>query len=942
MFQIAIALGVAALYRLSRMSPGVLNSYSRRHRYRSDTRIVSVRGRTTFSVLAAASSLLIQAVNAGLITSPTGGGPGNVSGTLYFTSWMGLLLAFELCLRYLELYSTGGGRASAKSSGGRSTRSNEPSIVENVTVYEDDEDESEESMLMLRNGSDDGGSKRRNSSRAIIVEDASLDAESYVFGDVVPRQQQQQEPASRVQQQEPPRVQQQEPSVAHNTAQNNRRSGVDPEESSGIYIRSLLPPLDSRSQSAGSDPSGTQDVGSIDVRSAQRSSNSSTNKRSSNSSTKRTSSGEDPDATDERKEQYRSKLFQSVRYSGSNRYSDFDDDIFSSESEHDLRNSAFFSGGPSFHADEVEELDDTRHTQEKEQQESAFQQQAAPAVPRQDSSTSFERTTSSQKLSPLVEGGSSEEKSPPTGESSGADNQARKAAQQRQGPPLTKAKAQGGGASKKSASTSRSSRSRSRDKGMNASPYSGKAGGAHMSRQSSRKSTRSRSRGGGTGDKSRVSRSSTLSSGLRGGGPVSAGILTDDEDGESGSNPPPTMSESGMSAKDDLSGYPSTKSSSPEEGSGSPYRRSRSDGHGVGPPPPPPFSRSKSDKQRLQQQQNEYDAASQYSSSAPVRSIHTNTGPGHNDSDSVVSEPTLDAGLIDPPKPSSRPMQHQPGGKRASSRSKSRSKSPHHHLRSSSSPSSGGDPHNLHNSSSETGSYNKKYSDETEPANSSDGNPSSHEGSTQVVDNIVAAALAYAEHTHGQSNDHGLIRGSGVTSGSTNIRESGTTISSNQRPAGSSNVMESFNTSVHSASLHSFYTDSDKGSKNEDGGGGGKKKKGKGKENNLGESHSTDYNPNLRESHSTANPRYLSASTTAPVDDLVARALMEAQGQLDSKKTSPPGSGGAGSAGQELPKPARQKLSRAFEMQRSGGASTKSGKSMYSEGTEDSGQDFDC
>jgi hypothetical protein len=154
--------------------------------------------------------------------------------------------------------------------------------------------------------------------------------------------------------------------------------------------------------------------------------------------------------------------------------------------------------------------------------------------------------------------------------------------------------------------------------------------------------------------------------------------------------------------------------------------------------------------------------------------------------------------------------------------------------------------------------------------------------------------------------------------------------------------MESFNTSMHSSSLHSFYTDSDKGSKNEDEGGGRKKKKGK--ENNLGESHSTDYNPNLRESHSTANPRYLSASTTAPVDDLVARALMEAQGQLDSsKKTSPPGSaGGAGSAGmQELPKPARQKLSRAFEAQRSG-VSTKSGRSMYSEGTEDSGQDFDC
>lgn len=336
--------------------------------------------------------------------------------------------------------------------------------------------------------------------------------------------------------------------------------------------------------------------------------------------------------------------------------------------------------------------------------------------------------------------------------------------------------------------------------------------------------------------------SSTLSSR----GPISAegsAILTDDE---SGSNPPPTISD-GMSTKDnDLTGF-----SGPSQG------KVRAPAAAAG-PPPPPYRRSNA--------HHDYDGASHYSGGAPVRSILTNKGSG--DADTIVSDPTLDAGLADPLTPPASAISRK-------------------------------NKDSQYKSSSSTNSYNHKESDETDLRSSSEINPSSHEGDdgNRVVDNIVAAALAYAEKTHSES-----VRGSGTTSssqrkkpprslGSTPGRGGATSLRPPQKQKQKSAKAIKTPTvgSDSSSSIHSFYTDesSDKGSQ--------------------------------KRSHSTGNPRFTKA---APVDDLVAKALSHAQGQLDTKKPQPP----------------------VTQQHRPGVGTGKSVTSMYSEETDFSYHEvhFDC
>jgi hypothetical protein len=393
-------------------------------------------------------------------------------------------------------------------------------------------------------------------------------------------------------------------------------------------------------------------------------------------------------------------------------------------------------------------------------------------------------------------------------------------------------------------------------------------------------------------------------------------ILTEDGEAESASNPPPTISD-GVSTKDGLSEFSGLTENKddvvPQGGNAM---------GGMGGPPPPPFRRS-----LPTQQQPEYDNISQYSNSAPLRSIHTNKG-SNGDADTIVSDPTLDAGL-ESVAPSPKDIK--------SNRSRSRSGS-----RGAKKKRSGNKKDQYLKESSSTNSYDKKYSDETEvQATSSDDNPSSHSGGggNKVVDNIVAAALAYAEKAHGESDtSHGLMKmkGSGTTSGGGGSRtkppapmRSSSSSNNQNRPKMKGRDASMFRASTatndESSSIHSFYTESDAGGGGNAGGGG--------------------------KSHSTGNPRYTGPGGAAPVDDLVAKALSHAQGQIQSNKMA-----SASAAHQPAQQHVRQVPTMKMERTKSEYSSAywsrdagKSVGSMYSqddEGTEFSGQDggmhFDC
>lgn len=294
-----------------------------------------------------------------------------------------------------------------------------------------------------------------------------------------------------------------------------------------------------------------------------------------------------------------------------------------------------------------------------------------------------------------------------------------------------------------------------------------------------------------TGGPSNLTGASTASRDL-------SAVLTVDGSDSSGTNPPPTMSD-GSSSKSSLSGFSRELGGHNGGGRG----RDRPSPHDVrdrqdqAMPPAPPFQRNVN--------ADMYDDISTYTNSAPVRTVSK-----FGDSDTIISDPTLDPSLFPPP---SSPLKNSGSTSRTSNNS----------------------------------SFNKKCSDETDYKNyrrgSSDENPSSQSASEAgEVDNIVAAALAYAERTHGDdsggrsgSDRRSRSRSAGKRSGSAGRRRS----SNANRTEGDA-----------SSSIHSFYTD--------DEGAGGR----------------------ASNSQSTGNPRYTGPGGAAPVDDLVAQALSHAQGQF--------------------------------------------------------------
>ena len=156
LFQVLICLCVGALYRLSRMRRGGTGRRRSRDRGGDGERILSVRLRDVGSTACAAVSLVVQAFDVALLTGPAGGGPGNASGTLYFGGWLGFALSFELCLRYLEL--CGGGAAAPFSS------SASPADVEgggggddgeDATAYDVSEDDDDDRYSFRNGGNDD-------------------------------------------------------------------------------------------------------------------------------------------------------------------------------------------------------------------------------------------------------------------------------------------------------------------------------------------------------------------------------------------------------------------------------------------------------------------------------------------------------------------------------------------------------------------------------------------------------------------------------------------------------------------------------------------------------------------------------------------------------------------------------------------------------------------
>jgi len=911
LFQFLIGFGVVALFRLSQMSTQLPRSRDALAPP-AGIAVLSEHTRNLGTSSLAVLSLIVQTVNAGLLTSPTGGGPGNISGTLYFGSWLGFALALEMCIRYLELFTTsvvrsggsgigGGGGSSwstAMSRGGRSTATDTP------TVYEDDDNEDEESLTMRR-ALTDGGSVEDSESEVDTQQSAAgtqmsdgqmNDAQSFVFSYSV-KQQPAATPLLRL------RRKQDDPSAENG----HYRRGVDPEEDSRDRKARSMSGGSSGSRSRGrrspsepdinkrSDPSM---VGSIDARSL----------RESRSGDER-SRNNDPDGEVDR---YYDTSGNVATVDESSEGSFFDFTQKSRSFDNTRRTKAEPPSITSFHMDQVEKLDEipSSHSSSRvpgtQQQQQQMQPEPAPSAAQiaqlanqlraQGQDQPLRRQSTGTNLSPLQEGqeeispttgsdtgtnsdgSASTENGPPTIDGESADVHAQQTLQQQQqqqqrevganlrtmqamrgvmnSMPVHQAdrsKKSGSGSSKMSsvgASTRSGSRSGSRKKGRR-SGSSGHSSGRQASRHSrqSRQSTASRrttssyaSMRSGSGESAILTdhseqgdsagqhgrrfnqlsahskpsaksmrSASTFSSHVS----TASAIMTDDE--ESGSNPPPTISD-GISSNGNLSGFYSSSSSS---------KRSGSPKGNQGPPrglPPPPFRRAAPDRQ------HDYgDAKSQHSGSVPVRSIQTRKGS--LDSDTIVSDPTLDAGLDQSPK-QNYSSDSQRSHKRKVAPPPPRQKTP--------------DGPVQRHSSSTTDSYNKKYSDETDHKSSlSDENPSSQEGEGgEVVDNIVQAALAYAEKTHSASDPLAFAN-----------RGTGTTGTSLQPPLGQhKSISMPHQPSVQkkylqSSSSYSFFTESDT-------------QDDEGEQQSLYETQSRD---------------------SAPVEDLVSQALNHAQGQLDGK-----------------------------------------------------------
>lgn len=111
-----LVLGVAVLFRLSHMTkktsalPHTEDDGRSSHSHPPQLLVPIVSKPTLHKACSLLSffCLLFQSINVALMTSPTGGGPATNSGTTYFASWVGFLLAFELGLRYLEWFTSAG------------------------------------------------------------------------------------------------------------------------------------------------------------------------------------------------------------------------------------------------------------------------------------------------------------------------------------------------------------------------------------------------------------------------------------------------------------------------------------------------------------------------------------------------------------------------------------------------------------------------------------------------------------------------------------------------------------------------------------------------------------------------------------------------------------------------------------------------------------------
>ena len=131
LFQLALFLGVAVLYRLSNM---------RRRGTVDDTNIVSVWLRDVGSSFAALGSIVVQGFTVALLTSSTGGAA-NANEMLYFGSWLGFVLSLEVCMRYSELCDTNCSDTFVKARRNRKRgMMEEDETVYQSEEYEDDED----------------------------------------------------------------------------------------------------------------------------------------------------------------------------------------------------------------------------------------------------------------------------------------------------------------------------------------------------------------------------------------------------------------------------------------------------------------------------------------------------------------------------------------------------------------------------------------------------------------------------------------------------------------------------------------------------------------------------------------------------------------------------------------------------------------------------------
>jgi hypothetical protein len=130
LFQLALFLGVAVLYRLSHM---------RRRGTVDDTNIVSLWLRDVGSSFAALGSIVVQGFSVAMLTSSTGG-PANASEMLYFGCWLGFVFSLEVSMRYSELCDTN--RSDTVVKAGRNRKRG--MMEEDETVYEGEEYEDDE------------------------------------------------------------------------------------------------------------------------------------------------------------------------------------------------------------------------------------------------------------------------------------------------------------------------------------------------------------------------------------------------------------------------------------------------------------------------------------------------------------------------------------------------------------------------------------------------------------------------------------------------------------------------------------------------------------------------------------------------------------------------------------------------------------------------------